>query len=229
MCPYDTSWGGPDLGSRAACPHTPPTIALGSRFPRLLAQLGQRKRTPASQQGPAIKDAKARTLSSNHCFSLCIPRVLLHPRLLSRAPTPHKAPPYLAILLTPRLSFHPSPSSPWAFPQRASSCGCPARGRGGAVPGGKGERKRGKRDIIRKRRRDQHQGHDPQLPLPRPGGDTRLGTPAFTGGRRILHQLLPPAAGMDAHQDLFFLDVLQSTKHRPLALLIVNLQERDRG
>lgn len=87
-------------------------------------------------------------------------------------PHPARSPPYLAILLTPRLSFHLSPSLTWAFPRCASSCRCPTRKRGEVIPGGRGERK----EIIRKRW-DQHQAHDPQLPLPCPGGDTRLGTP----------------------------------------------------
>lgn len=56
----------------------------------------------------------------------------------------------------------------------------------------------------------------------------QAGDPTFRG-RRILHQLLPPAAGMDAHQDLFLLGTLLSTKHRPLTLLVTNLQEQDQG
>lgn len=39
-----------------------------------------------------------------------------------------------------------------------------------------GRKGKEKKEITRKRW-DQHQAHDPQLPLPCPGGDTRLGTP----------------------------------------------------
>lgn len=76
-------------------------------------------------------------------LGLAVPRVLLHPHLLPGPLTLHEAPPYLAILLTPRLSFHLSRSSAWAFPWHASSCGCPVRERGGPRrKGGKEKRKK---------------------------------------------------------------------------------------